>query len=191
MRMMIGVLLLAVYIVCFGIPLNTAAAPMEELAKAVDNLGRSLAMYFEELAKAGQMPDDVKLPDWKGPIIDAGASEEKIMEMVTKRVHAYTQALSWLPITMSHQMIKLPVKDSRHEKAVKTVVVTLDSDGTIFWGEQKAAASELSRALESLASGEKAVKLVIAPHPQTVYHHIAAVIETAKAAGIGSIAFKP
>lgn len=190
MRMKIGGFFLAVFIVCAGLPMGSAAGPMDDLTTAVDNLGRSLALHFKALAKAGQLPHDFKPPDWKAGVDDAGASEEKRMEVATKRVEAYTRSLSWLPITMGHQIVKLPVKESRHDRAVKTVAVSLDPDGTIYLGKQKVAASELSSAFERLASGETAVKLVMAPHPQTAYHHIFTVTETARAAGIESIAFK-
>ena len=190
MLMKIGGLFLAAYIVCFGIPLDAAATPLEELATAVENLGRTLSMHFKELEKAGQLPSDFRLPDWQGGIVASGVSEEKKMEMMTKRMEEYRQTISSLPITLSHAMINLPVKNSRQGAAEKTVAAYLHSDGTAFLGTREVTASELKSAFESLASGEKAVKLVIAPHPQTAYQHISTIIEAAKSAGIESIALK-
>ena len=52
MRMNIGGLLLAALIVFSGLPLGTARASMEDLTAAIDNLGRTLFLHLEELAKA-------------------------------------------------------------------------------------------------------------------------------------------
>lgn len=190
MRLFIAFVVLST-VLCFTISSEADAYALENLEKAVTRLGENFAGHFQALKESGQIPSDIKIPDFHRPGLEASATDEDRLEALDKQVNEFIEAMHLLPITNSFGPVTLPEKSKPKQKPPVILNIYIQADGTIYLQKTKLlTVDSLVQKLGSMTDDLASISLIISAHPDTKYSHLASLLKTVRKKGIGKVALQ-
>jgi biopolymer transport protein ExbD len=164
---------------------------LENLEKALSRLGENFAGHFQALRESGQIPSDIKIPDFIRPGLKKSATDEDRLEALDKQVNVFIDAMHLLPITQSFGPVTLPEKSKPKQKPPVIRNIYIQADGTIYLQKTKLpTVDSLIQKLRSMTDDLASISLIISAHPDTKYSHLASLLKTIRENGIGKVAMQ-
>lgn len=178
-------------VLCFTISSEADTHALENLEKALTRLGKNFAGHFQALKEFGQIPGDIKIPDFHRPGLKESATDEDRLEALDKQVKVFIEAMYLLPITKSFGPVTLPEKSKPKQKPPVIRNIYIQADGTIYLQKTKLlTVDSLIQKLGSMTDDFASISLIISAHPDTKYSHLASILKTVREKGIGKVALQ-
>ena len=121
---------------------------------------------------------------------DAAISEINTTPLVDVMLVLLIIFLITIPVVTTSIKVDLPKESNAvRETKPETVVVSVDSQGAIFWYDNKITSVELGKRLSSVASKQPQPEVQIRGDGKADYKSVGQVVSAAQAAGIAKVGF--